>query len=106
MQEYLIRTSLNFTPLCIRPILEYASTVFNYALPKYEIERVQKRALRIVYSFVHYKNGLIESGFETLYTRRNSACKKFFNDQILPGPRHKLTSWGRLYKNEIKFNYS
>ena len=42
---------LQFYSLSVRPILEYASTVFYYALPKYlsdEIERVQKGALRIV----------------------------------------------------------
>ena len=83
---------LQFYSSCIRPILEYASTVFHYALPKYlsdEIERVQKRALRIVYPFAHYKDGLIESGLETLYMRRKSACEKLFN-QILADPRHKL----------------
>ena len=55
---------LQFYSSCIRSILEYALTAFHYALPKYlsdEIERVQKRALRIAYPFAHYKDGLIES---------------------------------------------
>ena len=37
------REIVNFYTACIRPILEYASTVFHYSLPKYlsdEMERV------------------------------------------------------------------
>jgi hypothetical protein len=32
-----------------------------------EIERVQKRALRIVYPNLHYEDALIEAGMESLY---------------------------------------
>ena len=40
-----------FYTSCIRSILTYASPVFFYALPEYlknELERIQKRALRII----------------------------------------------------------
>ena len=83
---------VNFYTICIRPILEYASTVFHYSLPKYlsdELERVQKRALRIVYPSKHYNEALSESGLATLYARRHAACVKLFN-QILDDPNHKL----------------
>ena len=36
---------------CIRPVLEYACPVFHHSLPQYlsnEMERLQKRALRII----------------------------------------------------------
>ena len=36
---------------CIRPLLEYACPVFHHSLPQYlsnEMERLQKRALRII----------------------------------------------------------
>ena len=42
---------------CIRAILKYASKVFHYSLPKYlsnDIERKQKRALRVVYVSINY----------------------------------------------------
>ena len=83
---------VNFYTICIRPILEYASTVFHYSLPKYlsdELERVQKRALRIVYPSKHYNEALSESGLATLYARRHAVCVKLFN-QILDDPNHKL----------------
>ena len=87
-----IQDILQFYTVCIRPILEYASTVFHYSLPKYlsdEIERVQKRVLRIVYRNLHYEDALMEAGMESLYARRQTACNKLFN-QILNNPNHKL----------------
>ena len=66
---------------CIRHILEYALTVFHYKLPNYlsdEIERVQKRALRIVCPSIHYNKALFESGLETLCASRHAACVKLF----------------------------
>ena len=66
-------------------VLEYASIVFHYSLPKYlsdDIERVQKRANSIVYPGINYEDSLVESGLFTLYERRNQACTKFFS-QVL-----------------------
>ena len=42
---------LLFYTTCIRPVLEYACPVFHHSLPQYlsnEMERLQKRALRII----------------------------------------------------------
>ena len=89
--DYVDHTT-QFYWVCVRPILEYALTVFHYSLSKYlsdEIERVQKRALRIVYPNIPYENALIEAGMKTLYARRQTACIKLFN-QILEDPHHKL----------------
>ena len=83
---------VNFYTTCIRSILAYASTVFHYSLPKYlsdELERVQKRALRIVYPHMEYNEALTASGLETLLARRQAACVKLFNS-ILDNPQHKL----------------
>ena len=44
---------VQFYCTCIRPVVEYASPVFHYALPVYlndELERIQKRALSIITS--------------------------------------------------------
>ena len=78
--------------VCVRPILECASTVFHYSIPKYlsdEIERVQKRVLRIVYPNFHYEYALVEDGMESLHTRRRKACDKLFK-KVLEDPNHKL----------------
>jgi hypothetical protein len=100
-----IQDILQFYTVCIRPILEYASTVFHYSLPKYlrdEIERVQKRVLRIVYPNLHYEDALIEARMESLYARRQIACNKFFN-QILNNPNHKLNNL--IPKIDTSLNY-
>ena len=42
---------------CIRPVLEYACPVFHHSLPQYlsnEMERLQKRALRIIQPDLSY----------------------------------------------------
>ena len=44
---------VQFYCMCIRPVVEYASPVFHYALPAYlndELERIQKSALSIITS--------------------------------------------------------
>jgi hypothetical protein len=44
---------------CIRPILEYASPVFHNGLTNYlgqDLERIQKRALRIILPWVSYED--------------------------------------------------
>ena len=100
-----IQDILQFYTVCIRPILEYASTVFHYSLPKYlsdEIERVQKRVLRIVYPNLHYKDALMEAGIESLYARKQTACNKLFN-QILNNPNHKLHNL--IPKIDTSLNY-
>ena len=76
-----IQDSLQFYSICVRPILEYASTVFHYSIPKYlsdEIECIKNRALQIVHPNLHYEDALIEAGMESLHTRRQKACNKLF----------------------------
>ena len=46
------RSSLSFCLVCVRPITEYTCQVFRNALPHYlsgDLERLQKRALRIIF---------------------------------------------------------
>ena len=50
-----------FFTTCIRPILEYASPVFHNGLTNYlsqDLERIQKRALRIILPWVSYEDAL------------------------------------------------
>ena len=83
---------LQFYKSCIRSVLEYAAIIFHHSIPKYlseDIERIQRRALSIIYPDLNYKDALTESGEITLYERRERASQKFFQ-RILDDPCHKL----------------
>ena len=56
------RDIIQFYTTCVRPVLEFASNVFNYSLPTYlndDIERIQKRALSIAHPGFKYEDSLI-----------------------------------------------
>ncbi|XP_068750744.1 uncharacterized protein [Montipora capricornis] len=62
---------------------KYACVVFAN-LPKYlshDLERVQKRALAIIFPFLPYASALAKAGIPTLEERRDVACAKFFKLQ-------------------------
>ena len=69
-----------------RPILEYASAVFAN-LPQSlsnDFEKVQKRALSIIYPYCSCEDALQVAGIDSLELRRIVACKRFV-ETILPG---------------------
>ena len=77
---------------CVRSVLEYTAIIFHHSIPKYlseDIERIQRRALSIIYPDLDYKDALTESGEITLYERRERTSQKFFQ-RILDDPCHKL----------------
>ena len=56
----------------IRSKLEYSCQVFHYSLPEYlseVIERIQRRALHIIYTQLSYQDALDALGLQTLYSR-------------------------------------
>ena len=68
-----IVTVIQFYRTCIRPLTEYACPVFHDSLPKYlseELERIQRRAMRIIFPFKPYQEALAQAGLETLSARR------------------------------------
>lgn len=76
----------------IRSVLEYACQVFHSSLPFYlseELERIQKRALRIIFPYASYNSALKEAGISSLYDRRASLSFDLFNDIVLD-INHKL----------------
>ena len=76
---------------CIRPILEYACQVWNYGAPDYlkeEVERIQKRALRIIYPDLSYREVVKLNGIQSLSQRRNYICMSYFKKLL--HPKHKL----------------
>ena len=79
----------------VRSILEYGSPVWA-ALPDYlsdVVEGVQRKALRIAFASLAYREALVASGLQTLATRRGQACVKFLHDARAQEPlRSVLTS--------------
>ena len=66
---------------CIRSILSYAVPVIYYALPKYlqnDLERVQKRALSIIFPGLAYNKALEVAGIQTISDYNESICDKTF----------------------------
>ena len=64
-----------------RPITEYASPVFHDCLPAYlskDIESIQRRAMRISFPSLSYKEALDEAGLISLSVRRQSLTDKLF----------------------------
>ena len=77
---------------CTRSILEYACAVFHRALSGYlseDLERMQKRALRIIYPGMSYNQALEFSGLPTLFKRREEISSKLFNE-VVGDPGHIL----------------
>ena len=60
---------LTFYITCVRPVAEYACPVFHNALPAYlsaELEKLQKRAMRIIFLFMPYKVALATAGLPSM----------------------------------------
>ena len=73
---------------CIRFILSYAVPVFYYALPKYlqnDLERVQKRALSIIFPGLAYDKALELAGIQTISDYNESICDKTFKVTVYVG---------------------
>ena len=87
------RELLLFYITCIpRSILEYGSPVFHRALPSYlseDLERLQKRAVKIIYPELSYAKALELSWLLTLYDRRGAIAAKLF-DEICANQSHSL----------------
>jgi hypothetical protein len=75
-----------FNISAIRPILEYGAQVWHGDLTKAQsssVEKVQRRALRIIYSEKKYEKSLLEAGMHTLEQRRNTMCIDLISLQSL-----------------------
>ena len=111
------RAGLNTTDLItmytslVRSVLEYCCVVFHSSLPQYlhdELERVQCRAISLIFPGMDYQQGLDEANLTTLYDRREKQCKKMFMEimkgdhklnGLLPEPRtmeHNLRNSGNI----------
>jgi len=86
---YLVRAGIKSEDIVIiycsiiRSVLEYACQVWHPGLTKKqssEIERVQKRCLKLIYPNLDYHQSLQMSGLEKLETRRESLTQSLFQE--------------------------
>ena len=83
---------VTFYCTCFRPVLEYCSPVFHHGLPKYlsdDIERVQKRALKIISPSMSYADNLTRFNLQSLKACREDHCCRLFST-VLSDQTHKL----------------
>ena len=65
---------------CIRSVLKYGCQVWNFNAPQYlseEVERIQKRALRLICPHLPYNQALAQTQLPTLAQRRNVCANAF-----------------------------
>ena len=63
--------------------LEYGTKIWHESLTEEQfkdIERIQRRAIKIICAKKTYEQALIECGMETLENRREKMCIKLIND--------------------------
>jgi hypothetical protein len=61
---------LTFYLTCVLPVMEYACPVFHDSLPNYlceDLEKLQKRALHIIFPTLPYAEALVEAGVDSLF---------------------------------------
>ena len=99
----------------IRSVFEYACEVWHTSLPQYlsnKIERVQKRALRILFPFTDYAEALSISRCSRLDDRRHSICQNTFQKiakpclklhHLLPSTRGNVH--GRILRKIINYHF-
>ena len=81
-----------FYTTCIRPVAEYACETFHNSLPIYlsdKLEKLQKRAFRIIYPTLSYSEALVALGLPLLSVRIEELTTRLF-DKFLQDPNHRL----------------
>ena len=93
-----VNSLVQFYCTCIRSTLEYACQTFHGNLPEYlsnQIERIQKRALPMLYPEERYGDALKLTGLQSLADRRDRLCRELFNSVSINN-NHKLADMDLL----------
>ena len=81
-----------FYTTCVHSVIDYAAPVFHHALPAYlsqELERVQKRAMRIISPDIEYQQALVLMSLPTVAECHRNIYTRTF-ESIMSDPNHKL----------------
>ena len=81
-----INDLLSFYTTVVRPVLEYACSVWHSSLAvgQHEaLESLQKRAMRTIFNHDDYLTSLIIAGIDNLQTRREYLTEQFFLRNVL-----------------------
>ena len=73
---------VSFYITCIRSVCDYAIPVFHSSLPEYlvkDLERVQERALAIIYPNQTYSDALLSMNLESLEQHHHRLSQSLFN---------------------------
>ena len=80
---------------------------FGYGAPDYlkeEVERIQKRALRIIHPYLSYREVMKLNGIQSLSQRRNDICMSYFKKLLHPKHKlHELPDWRENLVNYTGF---
>ncbi len=93
----------------IRSVLEYCCVVWHHSIPLYlanEVERVQRRALKIILPGYSYKEALIQLGCSRLDERREQLCLDTLEKIQMEGPLSKYVPLTRASSNEYQLRNS
>ena len=100
-----IDTLITVYTTIIRPVLEYACQVWHYNIQQYlseEIEKIQKRAFRIILPTQKYDEALTKTNIMSLRNRRGKLCEQFFETNISNEKLTNLLPQTTLYEYELK----
>ena len=100
-----IDTLITVYTTIIRPVLEYACQVWHYNIQQYlseEIQKIQKRAFRIILPTQKYDDALSKTNIMSLRNRREKLCEQFFETNISNEKLKGLLPQTTLYEYELK----
>ena len=102
------KSLIQFYCTCVRSVLEYACQAFHSSLPAYlsdQIERVQKRVLRILFPEVSCSKALEDAGLKTLFHRREELCSTPFKQIVESDDQHKLAGLLPARNDNDRYNF-
>ena len=104
------KSLIQFYCACIHSVLEYACQAFHSSLPAYlsdQMERVQKRVLRILFLEVSYSKVLEDAALKTLFHRREELCNTLFKQivAIESDGKHKLAGLLPARNDNERYNF-
>ena len=83
----------------VHSVIDYATPVLHYSLPAYlmqELERIQKRAMRIICPGIEYQYALVLVNLPTVAKHHNNICRRTFEIFVMTAARN-LRSFCRRY---------